>query len=522
MRVLLCAFVAGCTSPIPAADLDAVAALERDTGAHWRIRWHRDLRVVAWMEGRTPPLAVTSAGAERAGRAFLLRYHDLFGLSGDSAELDSDQGYTDERGMVHVRFTQRWAHVPVWGSELRLHFARDGTLIRVHGRSFPVGTPEVVPVRSAEEARVAALLDARAFRPDVDAAAFSTLTPRLWLHPGPDGVRLAWCVQVDIRDGTRPMVLEIFVDATDGSLRHWSDRLRTLTGQGIGVFGQTRELTISERDGQYWLEDPSRGVSPAQKTYSASGYAHLPGTGVHSKDPNQWDSVGDGAGSAVDAHANVARVWDYFRDVHGRVGWDGRAHGVHATVHFGSHHAGAFFDGRELVFGDGDQTMSPPAAALDIVAHEFTHGLVLHTADLDGEGESGALHEAICDLFACFISGQWQIGRSVFHPAGQPQPIRDLEHPRRTGNPERLDQWVTSGDAHRNSTVASHAGYLMAKALGSDVAARIWYRALTRYLTSHAELADAADATFAAAADLEHSDETAVRDAWIATGVWRE
>jgi Zn-dependent metalloprotease len=288
------------------------------------------------------------------------------------------------------------------------------------------------------------------------------------------------------------------------------------------VYGDSRELTITEKDGEYWLEDPSRGSSPPQKTYSATQRASLPGSGVRSSDPNQWDVVSEAAGAAVDAHASVAQVWDYFRTVHGRQGWDGRGHGVHATVHFGRQLGAAFFDGRQLVFGDGDAIMSPPAAALDVVAHEFVHGLVLHTAQLGGDGESGAVHEGVCDLFACFISGDWQIAETVYHPHGRLRPLRDVERPARTGNPETLAEWADDGDAHLNSTIVSHAGFVMARAIGNEAAARIWYRALARYLTSRADLADAADATLAAARDFGRGEETAVHDAWLAAGVVSE
>jgi bacillolysin/thermolysin len=162
------------------------------------------------------------------------------------------------------------------------------------------------------------------------------------------------------------------------------------------------------------------------------------------------------------------------------------------------------------------------ARSLDVVAHEFTHGLVHGTAQLGGEGESGVLDEAICDLFACLITGDWLIGETIFHPNGRLTPLRNLQNPANSGNPETLAQWIKDGDVHLNSTIASHAGFLMARDLGGDAAARIWYRALTRYLTSRAELADAADATIASARDFGRGEEAAVRDAWVAVGVVSE
>ena len=524
-RLLWCAaLLLGCdrsTAWLGIADAGAAGQIDHDTGQEWSIRWQPDLPTVAFMEGRTQPLAVTPSDAERAGRAFIVRYHDLFALGSD--ELQTESAETDELGMTHARFTQKRGRVPVWGGELRVHFAPDGALLRVNGRAIPVGEVDLVPARSADEARVAALLDAQAQRDEVDRSLFSSTTPSLWVLPLPSGAHLAWRVEVDVHDAARPMALEIFVDAADGAILQRRDTLRTVEGSGLGVFGDRQPLSIVEKQDAFWLEDPFRGSSPTHKTYSAAGRGHLPGTGVHSDAPDRWDVGGAAPGAAVDAHAFVARAWDYFRDVHGRLGWDGRNHGVHATVHFGQRFGGAFFDGRQLVFGDGDDDWAPAAGALDVVAHEYTHGLVRATAQLDPAGESGALDEAIADLFACVISrgqvpgGDWQIAESVYHPGGHARPLRDLANPHATGDAATMREYVE--DVHASSTIASHAAYLMNEALGADAVARIWYRALTRYLTSESRFADAADATIAAARDYGRGEEAAVRAAWLTVGV---
>jgi thermolysin len=496
----------------------ALSALERDTGHPWSGRWHPS-GGPAWLEGRTPPIARTAAQAERAGPAFLRRYPEIFG---PLEEVTVETAVQDELGMIHVRLHQRRSDIPVWGSDLRLHFSAEGALVRLNGRLISVGDPLLVPVRSDEEARRSALLDAQSLRPELPGEVFSTIAPRLWLFPAPRA-RLAWRVEVQIDDGARPMRLETFVDADDGSILTRRDLLLTLSGSGVGVFGERHPLTITEKDGEFWLEDPGRGM---QKTYSASERTNLPGIGVRSRDRDRWDLAGAAAGAAVDAHAYVARSWDWFWQRYGRAGWDGDDNGVHASVHFGQGLGNAFFDGRRLVFGDGNAAMSPPAGALDVVAHEYAHGVVLHTAGLGSQGQSGALHEAIADLFACFISlgavpgGDWQIGETVYHPAGRLRPLRDLARPHATGQPAQLAEWDAGASVHHNSTIVSHAGHLMSEALGAERAAQIWYRALTRYLTSEADFTDAADATMAAAADFARGEESTVRAAWAAVGVY--
>lgn len=526
--LLMVVALAGCGPSAPDALADAgggapdpLSQLEADSGGRWRIRWHQDLHTPAFLEGKTDPMAATPKDAERAARAFLLKYAALYRLGG-SDELKTIAAETDELGMTHARFRQQSGQVPVWGCELIAHFAADGSLVRVNGRFQPLPSVSVVPTRTADEARVAAVLDARMLRPELDAAQFTTVAPKLWLYPtDPSSARLVWRVEVAVADDAQPERLETFVDAGDASIVHRTDVLAWLDGSGVGVFGDERKLSIGQKRNKYWLEDAGRGGST---TYDMRGRAKLPGGGVKSDDPNAWDSDEPAAGAAVDAHANVAATWDFFAGRYGREGIDGKGGAVRASVHFGGRFNGAFFDGKHLVFGDGDErAFWPASAALDVVAHEFTHGVVAHTAELALEGETGALHEAIADLFGCLVEGNWQLGERIFRRRG-PAAIRDLADPHASGHPvhvrERVDTTDDNGGIHSNSTIASHAAFLMAHTGKIDVGA-VWYRALTRYLTSHASFADAADATVAAARDLATNDQ-AVRDAWVAVGVMNE
>jgi Zn-dependent metalloprotease len=509
---------------------DALAQLERDTGQTWTVRFHADVHTPAFLDGKTPPLAASPRDAERAGRAFLLRYRGLFQINSPDDELATVTALTDELGMTHVRFQQQVGHVPVWRDDLIVHFAADGSLVRVNGRFQPIGAVDGAPVRTADDARAAALADARAARADVGADSFTTLAPKLWIYPtSASDARLAWRVETEVNDVARPMRLETFVDASDGKILRRADTLAFADGSGVGVFGDLRHFPVAERRGRYWLEDATHG-SPPQKIYSGAGRSKLPGGEVSSKDLDHWDEDGPGHGSAVDAQAYLAAAWDYFAQVHGRSGWDGQGKGVRATVHFG---AGAFFDGKQLAFGDGGGDFAPLAGALDVVAHEFTHGVVFHTAALPAQGESGALAEGIADVFAALASERlslddpWRFGVRVYHPHGAPRAIRDATQPHATMNPETMDEYLTTDDdnggVHVNATIVSHAAWLMTEngGLGAQTASRIWYRALARYLTARATFLDAADATVAAAKDLG-ADAKAVRAAWVAVRVVRE
>jgi bacillolysin/thermolysin len=507
---------------------DPLAQLEADTGTTWLVRWQPDFHTPAFLEGRTPPLANTPSDAKRAGREFLLKYAALFKLDGPDDQLYAEEAETDELGMTHARFQQKKAGVKVHGAELVAHFDVDGSLLRVNGRAVPVADAPGDPQLSADQARVAAIADARALRPGVDAGAFSSKAPELVVLPlAPDQLKLAWRVEASTEDPAGPIELETFVDAATGDILAHEDQLDTaVDATGTGVFGDTKKLDVVEKRGTYWLEDDARG---SLKTYSARGKAKPPGSEVHSKDPSSWDTEGPAAGAAVDGHVYAGVAYDYFAQAHNRAGWTGKGVGPHVVVHYGDAYANAFFDGKELVFGDGDgTTLGPTAGALDVVAHEFTHGITAHTAKLGHAHEGGALNEAVSDIFGCLIAfggKKWQVGASIYHPNGHAKAMRDLAHPRSSGNPETMAEYQETsednGGVHLNSTIASHAAYLMSKSLSPEELGRVWYRALAHYLHSKAGFADAADATTAAARDLK-VDDKAVRAAWVAVGVVSE
>src|SRR4051812_3123972 len=112
MRLIFVCVLAGCADdPAPPVDLDPLAALQRDTGVPWTVRWQPDIPTVAFIEGRTPPLARDGPDGERAGRSFIRRYAALFG---DPDDLDSEWALSDELGMTHVAFRQRQGRIPIW------------------------------------------------------------------------------------------------------------------------------------------------------------------------------------------------------------------------------------------------------------------------------------------------------------------------------------------------------------------------------------------------------------------------
>lgn len=326
----------------------------------------------------------------------------------------------------------------------------------------------------------------------------------------------------------------------------------TPSGTGFGVFYGPVPLTTTVNGATYDLVDPSRGQ---QSTWDLNNDAS--GEGTLFTDPdNVW---GNGQQSsrqsvAVDAQYGMAQTWDYFRLVHGRDGIDNAGTGAINRVHYSTNYDNAFWDASCfcMTYGDGDDVTLYPFAALDIIGHEVTHGVTAYTAALIYSGESGGLNESISDVFGTAVerytnspddSPDYEIGEKLY--IDEPEALRYLYRPSKDG--ASADCWSTDVgtlDVHYSSGVGNHCFYLVAEGsgvgsytdasgsptcdgasvagIGHAAAERIWYRALTVYLTSTASYASARTATLSAATDLygaNSSEYSTVAAAWSAVNV---
>jgi len=217
--------------------------------------------------------------------------------------------------------------------------------------------------------------------------------------------------------------------------------------------------------------------------------------------------------SARRAASNASKVATYYLNTHNRNSFDGRGTGILNLVHIGKKFSNAFWDTQDqlMAYGDGDgEELGDFTLAVDVAGHEMTHGVVSATAKLQGFGEAGALNEAFADIFGKLIAkdGSWTIGKELFLDQTHPHGIRDLADPGslkthyrdpNTGvvserpYPSKMSEmfpvrgpcqagtndkcWV-----HVNSTIPSHAAYLIMQDLGMQNAEKIFYLTLTQYL----------------------------------------
>lgn len=301
----------------------------------------------------------------------------------------------------------------------------------------------------------------------------------------------------------------------------------------------TRDEVLRARRGAAIVTPPTLApAGPPWTVHDAGSRTDLPGTPVRSAgEPATGDAAVDEAATGIEATLAM------YAEALGRDSYDGAGRPVSLSVHYGSGYNNAFWDGTQLVFGDGDgRIFQRFTRAVDVLAHEFTHAVVSSTADLVYRGQSGALNESVADVFAACLKqrllgqqaadGDWLIGEGIFAPGVQARALRDMaapgtayDDPALGADPQvgHLDDYVDTtddnGGVHLNSGIPNRAFQLAAVAVGGTAiegAGRIWYAALTGPdVPADADFATFAAATIAAAG--EHA--AAVREAWAQVGV---
>jgi Zn-dependent metalloprotease len=278
--------------------------------------------------------------------------------------------------------------------------------------------------------------------------------------------------------------------------------------------------------------------------YNAHNMRTLPGTRVRGEDdPKTGDAAVD------EAWDGSGKTFDFFKKVLGRNSVDGHGMRLDSTVHFGIRFVNAQWNGRQMVYGDGDgRLFTRFTKSLDVIAHELAHGLTQYTANLDYADQSGALNEHFSDVFGILVKqytlkepakkSDWLIGAELLSKRVHGEAVRSMKAPGtayddpvlgKDPQPAHMKNYLRTdednGGVHTNSGIPNHAFYSAATLLGGnawEVAGKIWYRALTHYLRADAQFQDCADATFEAAGALfgARSDpQTAIAEAWKAVGV---
>ena len=253
--------------------------------------------------------------------------------------------------------------------------------------------------------------------------------------------------------------------------------------------------------------------------------------------------------AAKEAQDGAAQAYDFYRQVYKRDSVDGRGMPLQSTVHYGTHFDNAQWNGRQMLYGDGDgKLFARFTKSLDVIAHELTHGVTQYSAGLAYAGESGALNEHFSDVFGSLVKqytlkqtaarADWLLGAGLLGRRVNGVAVRSMKAPGtayddkllgKDPQPAHMREFRRmhddNGGVHVNSGIPNHAFYLAATAMGGkawEVAGRIWYATLTTRLAARATFRDCARATLDVAAKLygpRSEPRRAVEEAWRSVGI---
>ncbi|WP_034521274.1 M4 family metallopeptidase [Actinomadura rifamycini] len=290
---------------------------------------------------------------------------------------------------------------------------------------------------------------------------------------------------------------------------------------------------------------PEEDFVPKRTIHDAAGRETLPGRAVRKE------------GDAATGDATVDRsydwlgaTFDFFEEIYRRDSIDGAGLPLVSTVHYGDGYANAFWNGEQMVYGDGDGVVfSDFTGPLDVTGHELVHGITQHTANLEYYGQAGALNESVSDVFGSLVKqwhlGQtadqadWLIGVGLLADGVQGVALRSMKEPGtayddpRLGKdpqPGHMDDYVETyrdnGGVHINSGIPNRAFHLAAVEIGGnawDKAGRVWYDVLTGgALAVDVDFAGFAAETVRGAArrfGADAAETEAVRRGWTGVGV---
>ncbi|MFJ3310941.1 M4 family metallopeptidase [Streptomyces sp. NPDC086549] len=256
------------------------------------------------------------------------------------------------------------------------------------------------------------------------------------------------------------------------------------------------------------------------------------------------ESVDQAVNQAFDAFGLTR---DFYKEVFQRNSIDDRGMRLDGFVHFGVKFNNAFWDGRQMVFGDGDgKKFGNLTGSLEVIAHELTHGVTDHTARFEYHNQSGALNESMSDVFGSLVKqwslkqtaeeADWLIGADVWTPGIDGDALRSMKAPGTAFNnaqfgrdpqPDRMSKLLHLSDdepgdfgaVHENSGIPNKAFYLTARAIGGfawEAPGSIWYESL-KASSPKDQFQDFANTTYQKAGELfgvGSTEQSAVLAAW--------
>ena len=405
---------------------------------------------------------------------------------------DKDDPYLKRNGIViyneHYFFNQSLDGIPIYNASVIVHVKNNNEIYSTSGNISSTNDKTVQKIDDAKAVEIAVNLaknESKTSQLDIEK------TQKLYINEQLLGIsddpKNQISLEVIVRSKAKPIVFrtQYFISLSDGKLLYSESQTRDLLDRNI----------YNCNGGTACSKVRSEGASPAGDTEADNLYSYF------------YD------------------VYDYFKLTYGRDSYDNAGAPYDGYVHVPTNPGGgsaprnqcpnAQWNGSEMVFCTGLVT-------LDVTGHELTHALTGQTAGLIYSNQSGALNEAVSDIFGSAMDNNWDIGEGLSPSSGLPVPLRSMSNPPSRNQPDNLSTYTCStsdnGGVHSNSGIINKAFYLMTdggsfngcniNGLGRIKSHPIVYTALTRYLSSTSNFKDAYTSFLQACNDIYGSTST--------------
>lgn len=436
-----------------------------------RLFWHEAIGGPASLQGKsidTQALGLSAeegATGEQIAQAFLWSYGSELQMQQADITWNASRNEEDEQTGAHVFLEQQYRGLSVIGGEVVVHI-RNGTVVGANGGYLAEINIGSEPLLSLEEAVKPANRKLGLAQPVLRSSELVIYNPAL-LNAGPGVNYLAYRLVI----------------GEEGSLDSWVVMVEANSGKVLLSYNDLRKAR-------------NRNI------HDLNGSEALPGP----LSINEAGPIGSPSTDSLNAYNYTGNTYDYYLSTHGRDSFDNNGATLRASVRYG-YYGDSAWTGAQTYFGPG-------YAVKDIVAHEWTHAVIVYTAGLINYSQSGTISESIADVFAAMVDrDDWTIGEDLAGGA-----IRSLADPTSRSQPGKVSDLQYFCDVsdnsgiHINSGVLNHAAYLISEGgsyngrtvtgIGRNATELIFYRALTRYLVSGSNFNDAYSALISAASDL--------------------
>ena len=446
---------------------------------------------------------------------------------------------TSSNGIHHAKYQQYYLGIPIFACKYILH-SENEKMISSNGniaRIDEINTTPNIDISAAERIAKKELPSEKYFDDRVEPIELMIIDKAF--PAVSEQYSLVYKVEVYAKS---PMAKKIFfVDAHTGSIILDLPGLAHESTPAIAhtkYYGEQEIITEATSDGQYILQDLTRGDGITTLNNDLTPFVN---------NSTEWDLTNSNQNEvALDAHYATEKFYDLMLQQFNWDGLDGEGLSMNPVVHAngGLNLVNAYWDGNNAWFGNGDCHRGP-LTTLEVVAHEFMHGITDYTSDLIYSYESGAINESMSDIFGKALeyyydpdNFNWSIGES-FLLTDFIEPFRYMDDPNRKNMPAyyKGNFWRDGGSVHQHSAIGNLWFHILVEGksdtteigepfevsgIGMDKALEIVWQVQSNYLTPNATYHDmylsSLDVTTAIYGE-ESPELRDVTEAWKAVGL---